>query len=329
MFKKILKSSLGVVIGGVFLYLTLKNKPIDEILKSLSNSNLYWIAVSSIALLTIFYIRALRWKVLLDSNGYQTSRYNVVYSLVLGYLVNSFTPKLGEIIRCTSLNKQEQVPVAKSLGTVVSERVYDVAVLMLGVFIIILLEISHLGEVLKDLKNSLLTMVDNYFQITVVASVIFVIFLFFLYKKSKNNKLAERVLAFFKELLFSMKESFKMKNYTMFIVYTVLIWGILIFVNYSMLRALPETSDYSVYFATMVLFIGGIGWALPSPGGIGTTNFIILQLFIAYNLDTNVGVSFGLLASGITFAVTVGFGLITVLFHFVREWTLAKTNDEK
>lgn len=325
MYKKIVKSSIGILIGGIFLYLTLNKKPLNEIFLSLSNANLLWIVISAIGLLVIFYFRALRWKVLLDNAGYDTTKYNVVYSLIIGYLVNSFTPKLGEIIRCTSLKKYENVPISKSLGTVVSERIYDVLVLLIGFFIIVVIEISYLGEVLKSLKDSLVSLIASNYIVAIIITIILTLTVVVAYYLSKKNKVAERISKFFKELVVSMKQSFKMKNYKSFILYTSYIWILLVFVNYAFLRSLPETSDYSVYFASMVLFIGGIGWALPSPGGIGTTNFIILQLFIAFNLNTNVGVSFGLLASGVTFSVTVVFGLLAVLFNQIKAFLVSES----
>lgn len=328
MYKKLAKSSIGIIIGGIFLYLTLNKKPLNEIFLSLSNANMLWIIISSIGLLVIFYFRALRWKVLLSNAGYDTTKYDVVYSLILGYLVNSFTPKLGEIIRCTSLKKYTNIPVSKSLGTVVSERLYDVLVLLIGFFIIVALEISYLGEVLKSLKDSLVFLIVSNYIITIITTILLILTIAIAYYLSKKNKVADRISKFFQELAISMKQSFKMKNYKSFILYTSYIWILLIVVNYAFLRSLPETADYSVYFASMVLFIGGIGWALPSPGGIGTTNFIILQLFIAFKLNTNVGVSFGLLASGITFGVTVGFGLLAVLFNQIKVFSVKKKISE-
>ncbi len=227
MYKKILKSLTGILIGGVFLYLTLRNKPISEIIQSLGNSNLFWVIASTIGLLTIFYVRALRWKILLDNNGYETSKYNVVYSLILGYLVNSFTPKLGEIIRCTSLNKYEGVPVSKSFGTVLSERIYDVLVLLLGFAIIVIIEFKHLGNVLSDLNNSLLLLINSYYKISIAIAVLLVIIVIIAYRKAKSHKFAERISNFFKEFIISMKDSFTMKNYRGFIMYTSIIWILL------------------------------------------------------------------------------------------------------
>ncbi len=51
---------------------------------------------------------------------------------------------------------------------------------------------------------------------------------------------------------------------------------------------------------------------------------MILQLFVAFSLDDNIGVSFGLLASGITFFVTVSFGALAILYDQIRKKYLLK-----
>jgi len=327
MYKKIIRAVLGVSVGGFFLYLTLDKKPLDEIFSSLSNAKLNWVIISTICLLITFYIRAIRWKVLLESSDTQPAKYNVVHSLVLGYFVNSFTPKLGEIIRCTALNKSEKIPTSVSLGTVVSERIYDILILVGGLLVLLYVEIEKLGGVVKDLKESLSLLVSNNTAATIIVIVLLTLIIVVAYRLSKKNKIAASVSNFFKETGRSIKMSFKIKNYKSFIFLTVLIWIALVLVNYSFLMALPETDGYSIYFATLVLFIGGIGWALPSPGGIGTTNFMILHLFIAFSLDDNIGASFGLLASGITFLVTVSFGTIAIIYDQIRKKYILKAAE--
>lgn len=324
MYKKIIRAIIGVTIGGFFLYLTLDKKPLGEIMTSLGNAKINWVIISTICLLATFYIRAIRWKVLLESSDTKPGKYNVVHSLVLGYLVNSFTPKLGEIIRCTALNKSEKIPTSVSLGTVVSERIYDILILVAGLFIIIYIEAEQLGGVVAKLKESVNLLLSNNTSATIIVITALALIIFIAYRLAKKNKIAASVSKFFKETGRSIKMSFKIKNKKSFIFLTVLIWIVLILVNYSFLMALPETEGYSLYFATLVLFIGGIGWALPSPGGIGTTNFMILQLFVAFSLDANVGVSFGLLASGITFFVTVSFGIVALVYDQIRKRYLLK-----
>ncbi len=220
--------------------------------------------ISVISLLSAFYIRAIRWKVLLESSNTTPGKYNVVHSLVVGYFVNSFTPKLGEIIRCTTLNKSEKIPTSVSLGTVVSERIYDILILVAGLFIILYIEVDRLGGVVVGLKESLNLLVSNNTSATITVILALSLIIFIAYRLSKKNKIAASVSNFFKETGRSIKMSFKIKNYKSFIFLTVLIWIVLILVNYSFLMALPETDSYGIYFAVLVLFIGGIGWALPS-----------------------------------------------------------------
>jgi hypothetical protein len=92
--------------------------------------------------------------------------------------------------------------------------------------------------------------------------------------------------------------------------------------------SLSATSEFGIYFAVIVLFVGSVGWVFPSPGGIGTSNFMILQLFIAFRLNQQAGVSFGLLASGITFGVTVGIGSIALFYHFMMKKRLSQNITE-
>ena len=41
------------------------------------------------------------------------------------YLANLAFPRLGEILRCTFIQRYEKVPFQKTLGTVVTERIID------------------------------------------------------------------------------------------------------------------------------------------------------------------------------------------------------------
>lgn len=317
--KNIIKSLIGVSIGAAFLYFTLNNKPLSEIFNSLKQAHIIWMLVSVLGLVVTFFLRAFRWKVLLESSDANPVRYSVIYSLILGYFVNSFTPKFGEIIRCTSLKKSDKIPTSVSFGTVVSERIYDVLVLLLGLVVIFIIEIDRLGGIMHDLAVGIANLFEKNIYTGIGAMLLFIAGLFLLYRLSKKNKLAAKIKSFLKETLVSLKMSLKMRKYKSFILLTILIWLVLTFVNYSFLMSLPETNSSGIYFAFIVLFVGSVGWVVPSPSGIGTSNFMILQLFVAFSLSEKAGVSLGLLASGVTFGVTVGLGSLALIYHLIRQ----------
>jgi glycosyltransferase 2 family protein len=122
--------------------------------------------------------------------------------------------------------------------------------------------------------------------------------------------LAGKVYGFLHTMLEGARSVFKLSQPWLFLLYTCLIWAVLIFMNFCFLKALPETQDLGWYMATLILFIGGLGWALPVPGGMGTTHFIVLQLFLAFGLSETAGQNIALLSNGATFVFTILFGFV-------------------
>ena len=322
--KTILKNLSGIIIGGVFLYLTLHEKPLEPVWNSLANADYFFIFSSFICLFIIFYLRALRWKLLMEEAGETPASDKVLTSILIGYFVNSFTPKLGEIMRCTSLQKNSKVPVSTSMGSVMAERAYDLLVLGLGIVTIFFLEIDRLQGII-DATIGGISHVYGYrylFALPALLLILGALFIFSLRKLKKTEyNWIRKIVGFLKTMFESLKHGLLLKRKFKFILLTILIWIALVLLNYIYLLCLPSTSGYSFAFAIVILFIGGLGWALPSPGGIGTTHFFLLQLFLAYELDANAGISFGILSNGLTFIGTLVLGA----YGYYRYWLELKS----
>lgn len=325
------RSISGVLIAVIFLYFTFRNKPLDEIIQSITEANFFWLFLSGLSLFFLTYLRALRWKILIDNSGHEAKSLNVFLSLLIGYFVNSFTPKFGEIVRCTTLQKSDGIPISKNLGTVISERIYDVLVLGIGIVLIFLAEAERLYHLFARVF-------DNFNGVEGFRRMLFLLFLIaligigiliYIRKKEFKNQLLIKVTDFINEMVDTILITFKIKRYPYFLLLTFLIWFVLVLMNYFFLKSLPITDDYTLMFAVIVLFIGGIGWALPAPGGIGTTHFFILQLFIAYDLSETAGLSFGILSNGITLLLTILFGFIAWLVWKIinKEKKIITTDD--
>ncbi len=325
--KKIVQNSIGIIIGSVFLFLTFRDKPMTPIWESLANADYFFILISFVILFIVFYLRALRWKLLIEESGEYPKSDKVLTSVLLGYFVNSFTPKFGEIIRCTSLQKTTKVPVAISMGSVMAERAYDLLILGLGVSAIFWIELDRLQGIFDSTLGGI-SHIYGYkylFAIPVALILLLILFLISLRRLKKSEKgPIKKGIQFLKSMFLSLKHGLFLKKRFLFIVLTLLIWTMLVVLNYIYLLCLPETSGYSISFAIVILFIGGIGWALPSPGGIGTTHFLLLQLFLAFQLDSNAGISFGILSNGLTFIGTIVIGGYGYFRYWVETRTLEK-----
>ncbi len=317
MFKKIFNVLLGVLIGAGFLIITFKDKSLIDIYENIKEADIFWVIANGVCLFLTFFLRSYRWKILLENAGAKVNTVNVLHSVIVGYVVNSFTPKLGEIARCMGLKGSDNIKTSLSFGTVVTERIYDILVLGIGIAFFFIVELDKLIALFLKIfqDNAIFNTPYSIITFFVVAIVVFVL-LFFVIKKIK---LFEKVKAFIYEIIDTVKKSFRIKKIRTFIAITILIWIVLAIMNYCCLKALPSTDSFSLYFAFIILFIAGIGWALPSPGGIGTTHFFILQIFIAFNLNESSGLAFAVLSNGLTLVFTWIIGVLALFFSIGRK----------
>lgn len=320
--KNILNTIIGVIIGFFFLYITFHDKPIDEIFDSIKNANIYWLIVNGFLLLLVMYLRAIRWKILIENSGYTANNIDIMNSTVLGFFVNSFTPKIGEITRCTTIYRTSKIPFSVSFGTIVIDRIWDMVILFLGIFLVFSFEIEKLKFIKSHVVKYIIALFSGNYTLLIWLLIVFIILavfiIYIIYRYNEKISFFSRILNFISNTLETVKNSIKLKKFKYFMILTTLIWALLILMNYTCLLALPETDNYNLYFAMVVLFIGGLGFAMPTPGGIGTTHFLILQLFMAYNLDPKTGLSFAVLSNGITFVFTIIFGIISWPLYEIR-----------
>lgn len=324
--RNILQAIIGALTGFFFLYLTLRNKSLELIFESISEAKWGYVILTGILLFVTFVLRALRWRILIQNLGYTPKRRTVLQAVIMGYFVNSFTPKLGEIVRCATLQKSTGVPLIRSFGSVISERIYDLLVLGLGLVAIFILEFDRLINLFERFLTNHSSSSANIFEenllVFIISSLVIIGLVYYIISKGFHIKL-KNIL---KEMYEAIKQTLYLKKYREFLTLTLLIWLSLIAMNYVCLQALPDTSQNGWYFATIVLFVGGIGWALPTPGGIGTTHYFIYQLFFIFNLDPDAGISYGVLSNGLTFIFTLGIGAVVGLFLLFRQKKTGKGN---
>ncbi len=117
---------IGLVVGLALLALSLKGVNLPRLIDALAHAN-YWLLVPACALtLAAFYLRALRWGVLLGSVK-PIPRGSLFAATMIGYAGNNLLPaRLGEFIRAWTIGRQERISRSAAFATVVVERVVDV-----------------------------------------------------------------------------------------------------------------------------------------------------------------------------------------------------------
>lgn len=126
----LLRAVLGVGISIVALWVIAGTVDLAATARVLGSAAPAWVGVAGGFLVIDVLVRGIRWRRLLAPVAFVRLR-RVLGYLLIGYLANNVLPaRLGELVRSHYLGDREGISRATALGTIVVERVVDVAVVV-------------------------------------------------------------------------------------------------------------------------------------------------------------------------------------------------------
>jgi uncharacterized protein (TIRG00374 family) len=111
----------SVIVSVVFLWLALRDVPVNEVLESLRGANLLWILVSLLCATIGLWTRGLRWRGLLND---RVQSVNSFYMLSIAMLLNQLPFRAGEVARSV-LAARYGVPFFTAATSILVERLLD------------------------------------------------------------------------------------------------------------------------------------------------------------------------------------------------------------
>ena len=293
------------------------NEKMAEIKLALKNARLYLIAPVFIILLSSHYIRALRWRLLMEPMGYKPGKANTFFAVMVGYLANQAVPRLGEVLKCTLLARYEKIPADKLVGTIILERLID-AVCLLTVFgITLVIQPGLYSQIIntvfngdpKEETNKIPGYVIGLIVLGVIAAIIA---LWMILKKKNFNDLLAVIKKITGRIWQGLSAVQHLKKRGQFIVLTLILWSLYLSGGYIGFQALHETEQYGIKEAFTVLSAGSIGMIV-TPGGIGAYAYLIEATMQLYGLQQSIAVAFGwLLWLAQTVVILIG-GLLSFI----------------
>jgi glycosyltransferase 2 family protein len=276
------------------------------------NADKLWLILMAVIAMLSHLVRAERWRMLIKPSGHNTKLGYSFLSLMVGYLVNLVIPRGGEISRCYNLYKLDQTPVEISFGTVVAERVVDLACLLSLVLLAFVVESEKLIMFVETLPIGSGQSRLNLLLYLVAFFLIGVIIFYVVFQKSKKfNRFVVKVWNGFKEGLLAV---FKLERKGLFIFYSLVIWFLYFVMSYTVIRAFPETSDLGFTAVLSLFAIGSIAMAAPLPGGTGSYHVLVPQgLVFLYGIPKASAVAFTFVFHGWQTALMIVVGAISLV----------------
>jgi len=124
------KFALGIGVSAFFIWFVLRGVDPAEVITQISQANPWYFLASMFVGTAGYFVRALRWKVLLHPLKPDTALRSRFAGVSIGFAINNiFVGRLGELARAFALTRVEPITLSGSVGSLVVERFLDAIVL--------------------------------------------------------------------------------------------------------------------------------------------------------------------------------------------------------
>ena len=276
--------------GGVLVWYSLSKISIPELLKYFRNANYFWVGLGVFFGLLSHLSRAYRWRFQLEPMGYNIKLGNSIMAVFVTYIINYTIPRAGEVARATVLTNYEGVPFEKSFGTIVSERIADMVVMLGIISMALFLQFDVISTQYFE-KIEKLDISTNQILVFAITS-FFLISLMILIIQRGKSKIAVKIKSILSGLFEGVTSILKMKKKWAFIFHTLFIWGMYVLMFYVTSFSLEETSQLP-FSAILIGFIFASFSIAATNGGIGSYPLAVFAAFSIFNIPEAPSIAFG------------------------------------
>lgn len=130
---------IGFALAVLFAVLLVRNVDVAAALQTASTVPLSVLALSAALVFAGYSARAWRWQLLLGGSGVETAYAQASTTFFASFALNNLLPlRAGDIYRCVAASRFPDGTIAKSLATLVTERLLDLTALTVVLSILLL-----------------------------------------------------------------------------------------------------------------------------------------------------------------------------------------------
>ena len=260
---------------------------------------------------------------LLGTQGPRPSTWTSFLAVMVCYLGNMAIPRLGEVARCTIMKKEENIPVTFSLGTVITDRLLDLFMLMLFTMFLLAMQFNLLKSYFSQFIDNKLPFLITLWPYLILAGIIGLLLILFVIRKSKKEDNPNSVYFKIKqktiELISGVKAIKNVENPLGFWLSTLGIWALYFAMLYVISFGYAPTAELSLMAGIAVLVMGSLGMAAPVNNGIGAYQALVASILVIYGISHNDGYVFAVVSHGSQVVSVIIFGFLSLLILNFRK----------
>ena len=331
--KKTIKYIASAAVAVLLLWFSFRDVEWSSFAAVLKECHWGYVALSMAAGSFAFLLRALRWRRLLMPIDESISTLTTFNGVNIGMISNFVFPRIGEFVRCGVITRRsapvdpehpdkKKASYDKVLGTVVLERSWELLVMLLLLAVVVIAGFKRFGVFfIEQIWNPMAQRLDfSIWWIVALLVAVCAAGLWLLWRYRESNTFCSKVWGIFKGILQGFASCLKMDKKWLFFAYTACIWLTYWLMAASTVWAAPFLEHLDVIDALFLSLVGGIGFAVPVPGGIGAFHFVIsLALSMVYGIPMEMGIVYATLSHTSQAITQIFFGAVSYVVEAVRK----------
>lgn len=331
--KKIIRYAFSAALAAVLLWFSFRGVEWGDFIDGVKSCRWEFIALSMAAGSFAFWLRALRWRKLLLPIDPSISRITTFNGINIGNISNFLFPRIGEFIRCGVITRRsapadpaepehKKASYEKVLGTVVLERSWELLVMLILLAVVVVGGFDRFGGFfMEQIWTPMASRLDfSIWWIVLILCMAGAASLWALWRFRDANAFCGKVWGIFRGIMKGFASCMSMDRKWMFFAYTAFIWLTYWIMAASTMWAAPFLDGLNMVDALFLSLVGGLGFAVPVPGGIGAFHFIIsLALSGIYGVPVEMGIIYATLSHTSQAITQIFFGLGSYSYEALKK----------
>lgn len=291
---------------------------------AIKNANLYWLLGATMIMLYAHYLRGWRWNMLTEPVGFPLNKLRAFYAVMIGYLVNVATSRGGEFVRCAMAAKSEKAPVPTLIGSVVTERIVDLMVLLSLCLVCLAIQFKEFYGFFNQYIFQ--PAIDHYAIIAVLLGLGIFGLRYLKVQQAKKSSNSNQV-GLFEKFAAGLQSVFNLKNPLLFFTSSFGIWIGYWLSTYCALQSLDITQHLTLANALGVVIFSSMGVIVPIPGGAGVWGTVAYGLTLIYGMDQTQANTFGIFTVALSNLLMIIFGALAYLMFYLNTRNLTTDHE--
>ncbi len=297
----------SILVSASLLYAALRGVDWSRVWNIIVHANLRYIAAGTVFTCCSFFLRSLRWRILLNAEG-RLGVASVFWANMAGYLGNSFLPaRAGEVVRSLLVSARSGLSKTYVLTTALGERMMDAVALVLFASIV-LLGVNPKPAWLRNVSGGLTAAAVTGVLLVIVVPHSGGLLASIVKRIPIPAAIRANVLELVDQILLGVRAFHDWRRLTGFSALTAAVW---------VSDALGTmTGAYGlglhIPFPVAILLLAGLGLgsALPStPGYVGVYQFAAVTILTPFGISRDGALAFILMAQAMSYALVLALGL--------------------